>query len=95
MLKPLFAAVVLIAAPAAAFAQYSSRPGSTSPARPGPTMNLANPQAQANMGGEPPNAHVVPSAGDAKRIPTPVTAGQSKSQRIPQPAKPPTSDIIR
>ena len=92
MLKPIFVAMLLVAAPCAAFAQSNTSPGSTSAARPAPTGNLNNPQAQSNMAGQPSIAHTVPSDGDAKSIPTPVIDGSSSS-KIPEPEKPPTMKI--
>ena len=92
MLKPLLAAILLVAAPCAAFAQSNTSPGSTSAAPPAPTGNLNNPQAQSNMAGQPSIAHTVPNDGDAKSIPTPVIDG-SPASKIPEPEKPPTMKI--
>ncbi len=98
MLKSVVAAVLLIAAPLSAFAQtntsHGSTAGTTTAAQPGPIGNLNNPQAQANMAGQPSNARAVPSSGDAQRIPTPVVNGQTMSSPVPQPDKPPTSHIV-
>jgi hypothetical protein len=80
-----------------AFAQTNTSHGSTAGttiAQPGPTGNLNNPQAQANMAGQPSNAQTVPSSGDAQHIPTPVVNGQTMSSPVPQPEKPPASHII-
>ena len=85
---------VVIAVPGYAFAQANTSAGSTSAARPGPTKNLSNPQAQANMGGQPSIAQTVPSDGDAHETPTP-TLGGSGMSKVPQPQKPPVSGIIR
>ncbi len=99
MLKCLFVGLVLVAAPATVFAQSTksagetagsntgTSAGSTSAATSLPSKNLNNPQAQANMAGQPANAHAVPGAGDAAAVPTPTLPGQSMS-KIPQPPKP-------
>ena len=107
MLKHVFVAILVVAVPATVFAQSTKKAGETagsntgtsagssSPASPAPSGNLNNPQAQANQAGQPANAHSVPSDGDAERIPTPTINGKTMSSRVPQPAKPPTSHIIK
>ena len=99
MLKCFFVGLLLVAAPVSVFAQSTKSAGQTagsntgtsagsvSPASPAPSGNLNNPQAQANMAGQPSNARAVPSAGDATAIPTPTLPG-SKMSKIPQPPKP-------
>ena len=107
MLKHVFVAALVVAVPATVFAQSTKKAGetagsntgtSTGSAAPAPSAasgNLNNPQADANMAGQPANARAVPSSGDADRIPTPEVNGKTMSSPIPQPAKPPTSHVVR
>ena len=85
MLKPIFAAALLLAVPSVAFAQIDTSTGSTkgtsSAARPGPTGNQNNPQAETNQAGQPSNARTAPGSVAAPSIPTPTLSG--KSQKVP------------
>lgn len=97
MSKPLFTALLIATAPVAAFAQTDTSTGSTagisSAARPAPTANQNNPQAQANMAGQPRNAHTVPGSGAASAIPTPTLS--HKMQKVPGGQGVSKSDAIR
>lgn len=84
--------VGLMAGSSAGFAQ--SYKGNGTSAVPGPSNNLNNPQSQANMAGQPSNAHTVPSSGDAKKIPTPVITGSPMSS-VPKPLGVPSSGVVR
>lgn len=92
MIKIVLAAL-LFAAPATAFAQSNTSTGSTSAARPAPSGNLNNPQAQANQAGQPANARSLPSSGDATAVPTPTLPGGWS--QVPQQPEPPQSSAIR
>ena len=89
MSKPVFttafAAALLLVLPVSAFAQTNTNTGSTagmsSAARPGPTGNQNNPQAETNQAGQPSNARTTPGSAAAPSIPTPTLS--QKSQKVP------------
>lgn len=85
MLKPMFTAALLLVLPVSAFAQTDTSTGSTagtsSAARPGPTGNQNNPQAETNQAGQASNARTAPGSVAAPSIPTPTLS--HKSQKVP------------
>ncbi|HYZ62086.1 MAG TPA: hypothetical protein VE650_06485 [Acetobacteraceae bacterium] len=70
MHRAILAVLLLAAAPSLAPAQ-NARPDYPAQSSTPPMPNLANPQAQANMGQQHPHARTSPGATDAPSIPTP------------------------
>lgn len=97
MSKPVFVAALLLVLPIAAFAQSTTHTGSSagtsSAARPGPTANQNNPQAETNQAGQPSNARTTPGSVAAPSIPTPTLS--QKSQKVPGGQPVSKSDAIR